>query len=941
LTKNFKLKIKNTQIAKALNLDEVKEKLAKKGLKKDGDEKSQVGKPKVGEVASTVDQEAAEKKPKREIRARTRSAFSGDSKDSSEDLAEDAALLHEQELEEELTHPSAEVETPAVVEEPSLIEEVYVEPVVQELPSIIETVPAIEAPVEVIPVVVEKAAPPVETPPVVEQKTETQKTEMQQTERKGPKKPSNPSFKSYEKPGSNIELIPQIQDKPVAVPGRKILIKPKFGPIGRHVNDLLPPKKAPEVEARKEVERGGFTTGKELPKKDLPPVDRSIKEAFDGSAEGKKGIKKAPPTKEFKDFKPARKGAQLGSFDSRDRHGLVDSDRDQAWRRKRGQKPRRIIDEIVPDRPKELKVRLPITVKDLAVQMKLKSSELIGKLFMQGIVMTLNDLLDDETTIVILGEEFDCKITIDTTEEKRIKITDQSVREEISGIVQENLMLRPPVVAFMGHVDHGKTSLIDAIRSSNVAAGEAGAITQHIGAFCTHTSVGDITILDTPGHEAFSAMRARGADVTDIVVLVVAGDEGIRQQTEEAIQHAKAAGVTIVVALNKCDKSTFNAENVYRQLAEKDLLPEAWGGHILTINCSATTKQGIQELLETLALQAEILELRANPKQRARGRVLESEMNTGRGNVATVLVQNGTLRKGDSVVFGTSWGKVKTMHNDMNRSIDSAGPSQPVEITGLSGSPEAGEEFVVVSSEKEAKDIAEVRATAERNLHQQRQRRVNLDKLLQQAAESEKKVLNLIIRADMQGSLEALKAALLKIHSDKAYLQIILEGVGNITESDIQLAAASNAMALGFHSQMDSFAEGLAKELGVEVRTHDIIYHAIDDVRAIMTGMLDKLAKEEDRGVAEVRAIFKSSHLGIIAGCLIAEGTIHRNHKIKVYRDGKVVWNGGISSLRREKDDVREVLKGYECGIVLDGFTDVKEGDRLQAYEITYISQQL
>jgi translation initiation factor IF-2 len=569
---------------------------------------------------------------------------------------------------------------------------------------------------------------------------------------------------------------------------------------------------------------------------------------------------------------------------------------------------------------------------------------LISKLFLQGTVVTLNDLLEDETTVQLLGQEFGCDISIDTTEEQRIQITDKSIKEELQQADPSQLVLRPPVVAFMGHVDHGKTSLIDAIRNTNRIAGEAGAITQHIGAFLCKTAIGEIAILDTPGHEAFSAMRARGADVTDIVVLVVAGDEGLRQQTIEAIQHSKAAGVIIVVAINKCDKPNFNAENVYRQLSENELLPESWGGQTITINCSAVSGEGIPELLEMLALQAEVLELKANPHTRARGSVLESEMHKGLGAVATVLVQNGTLKRGDAVVFGQLWGRVKTMHNEFRQELQEAGPSTPVQITGLSGLPEAGQEFIVVKNEKEAREISAARSEGLRqsNLLLQQKRRGTMESLVQQASEGAgKKFLNIVLRADVQGSLEALKNALLKIESDKVEVNIIFAAVGEVSESDVQLAAASKAVILGFHTQIESHAEPLVKQLNVPVRLHNIIYHAIDDIKIVMTGLLEKIPQETEKGKALVKATFKSSHTGIIAGCQVTEGAIHRNNNIRLIRDDQVIWKGTIASLKRVKEDVREVLKGLECGILLNNYSDIREGDILEAYEITYIEQKL
>lgn len=649
--------------------------------------------------------------------------------------------------------------------------------------------------------------------------------------------------------------------------------------------------------------------------------------------------RKSPATKEMREYKPGKKQEEK-SFDARDRHGLRDAGENEGWRKRRPSHKVRFTQQEEIIRPKTLAVRLPITIKDLASAMKLKASELIAKLFMKGAVLTLNDLLDDETTIQLLGEDFDCAITIDRSEEDRLKITDRTIKQEIQDIPEDQLVLRPPVVAFMGHVDHGKTSLIDAIRKSHIADSEAGAITQHIGAFKCHTPSGAITILDTPGHEAFSAMRARGADVTDIVVLVVAGDEGIRTQTIEALEQAQAAQVPLVVAINKADKPHFNADNVYRQLADKNLLPEAWGGQTITVNCSAVTGEGIPELLEMLALQAEVLELKANPHTRARGTVIESQMHKGLGAVATVLVKNGTLRLGDAVVFTDTYAKVKTMHDEQGHDLKEAGPSTPVKITGLSGIPEAGNEFIVVKSEKEAMDIAEKRGEGQR-LAQLHKVKKTTELIIGAETAVKKKVLNLILRADVQGSLEALKTSLLKIDSDKIELNIVYAGVGEISESDVQFAGASKAKIIGFHTQVESHADSLIKALHVTVKLHDIIYHAVDDVKDIMRSMLDKLAQETPIGEAEVKMVFKASQVGLIAGCAVTEGVIKRSAHVKQMRDGKMIWKGPIYSLKRVKEDVKEVSKGYECGIVLQGKNDVKEGDTFQAFEITYLEQDL
>lgn len=648
----------------------------------------------------------------------------------------------------------------------------------------------------------------------------------------------------------------------------------------------------------------------------------------------------APAPAPRKELRPGKK-KEDARFDSRDRQGLRDVD-NEAWRKRRQHKPfKRSFQEEIVIRPKALTIRLPITVKDLAQEMKLKASQLIAKLFMKGVVITLNDYLDDETTVQLLGHDFDCEITIDTTEEKRIRITDQTIRQEIEKTESGKLVIRPPVITFMGHVDHGKTSLIDAIRKSNRAAAEAGAITQHIGAFKVSTAAGDVTILDTPGHEAFSEMRSRGANVTDIVVLVIAGDEGIRAQTDEAIRQAREANVPILVALNKADKANFDAQKIYRELSDRDLLPEAWGGTTITVHCSAVTGQGLNELLEMVALQAEVLELRANPDMRARGTVLESEMHKGLGAVATVLVQNGTLRKNDAIVFGSQFGRIKTMQDDYGRLIETAGPSAPVKITGLSDLAIAGSEFVVVKSEKEARELASARAEGATRAAQAQAKISSLEKMMAKKESGEMKILPLILRADVQGSLEALKNSLLKIQSKKVRIEIVSSDVGEISESDIELAAASKATIAGFHTHIESRASELIKEKKVPVYSQDVIYHLVDEIKERMRSLLDKIEQETDTGKALVKAVFKSSQLGSIAGCQVAEGTIKRTNLIRQLRGKEILWKGKIASLKRIKEDVKEVKEGFECGICLEGQNDIKEGDILQAYEITYLEQEL
>ncbi|SCA62946.1 Translation initiation factor IF-2 [Chlamydiales bacterium SCGC AG-110-M15] len=874
MAKNLKLKIKNTQLAKAINLGKVKSKIkkgsAEKSTKASAESASKADAKELEESKLSLDQP-----PPKRRKAKNRSAFA----QTEETDTEDSQLTED-------------IEDEAIVEEEPVIEEapVSVESSEPELSS--EEPELEESPVAELP----PTEPPEETTPEL-----------------------------------NIPATPV--DEPVAEIEKKPVVKEE--PKQESTDKPAPPrkKKIGEIILRKPKPKVVEEAPKQAAKKP------ASSQASSGSQE--KTFTKGPltPRKNFKDVKPGRKQVAPRSFDARDRAGLSGAD-EGGWKRRRPHKRRAPKTEVVPVRPSKLSVRLPISLKDLAVEMKLKAAQLISKLFLDGVIVTLNDYLDDATTVELLGDHFDCKITIDTSEEERIRITDKTVSEEISEASAEDLVLRPPVVAFMGHVDHGKTSLIDAIRKTSRASGEAGAITQHIGAFQYHSESGDITILDTPGHEAFSAMRARGADVTDIVVLVIGGDEGVRQQTVEAIQHAKAAGVTIVVAINKCDKPGFDADNVYRQLADNELLPEAWGGEIITVNCSAITNEGIPALLEMLALQSEVLELRANPKERARGSILESEMHKGMGAVATVLVQNGTLRKGDAIVMGSFWGKVKTMRDELNASVEAAGPSAAIEITGLSGLPEAGEEFITVLDEKEARKIAEARAQ-EGEQRMMQKKPISVESLLQEAAGTQKKVLNLIVRADVQGSLEAIKAALLKIESDKVEANIILAGVGEIAESDVQLAAASKAMIVGFHTQVESHAESLIRDLAVHISLHDVIYHAVDHVKALMTGMLDKLVEEKDIGSARVQATFKVSRLGSIAGCIVTDGMINRNHRMRVIRDGEIIWKGGIASIKREKEDVREVVKGLECGILLDGFNDAIVDDILEAYEVIEIAQEL
>lgn len=645
--------------------------------------------------------------------------------------------------------------------------------------------------------------------------------------------------------------------------------------------------------------------------------------------------------RDFKEVKPVKKPQPERSFDSRDRLGLRSGD-DESWKRKKSPKFKPMMKEEQVVRPTTLKISLPITIKDLASEMKYKVSEIITKLFKQGITVTINDIIDDETLLQLIGLEFGCDISVDRSEQQRLKITDLTIAEEIAQSEARLIRNRAPVVAFMGHVDHGKTSLIDAIRKTNVAATESGAITQHIGAFRVKTDQGEVTILDTPGHEAFSAMRTRGATLTDIVVIVIAGDEGIKAQTDEAITQAKNAGVPIIVAINKCDKPNFRPEDVYRQLSERELLPEAWGGSVITVNCSATTKAGLSDLIEMILLQSEVLELKSNPEMRARGTVIESEIQKGLGATATLLVQNGTLKLGDALVIDHVYGRVKTMHDERGKNITVALPSYPVRITGLSELPQAGLEFIVVGSEKEARKLTEDRIAGKRKELFSQPSSLALEGLMQRSAEKqERKILNVIIKADVQGSVEAIKNSLSKIKSQKAELNIIYADVGEISESDIQRASTAQAAIIGFHTSIESHAEIFIRELHVQVFNFEVIYHLVDKVKSLMTDLLDKIRVETQVGNALVQATFKSSQLGIIAGCIVNEGSIKRSNFVKIVRNKEIVWQGDIASLKRVQEDVREVAKGLECGILLSHYNQIQPGDNIQSFEVTYIKQEL
>jgi translation initiation factor IF-2 len=592
---------------------------------------------------------------------------------------------------------------------------------------------------------------------------------------------------------------------------------------------------------------------------------------------------------------------------------------------------------VQPKPKKELPSKITftgsLTVGELASKLGKEPSEIIKKLLLLGTMATINQELDKDSIELIAGEygvEVEEEIVFEKTEFEKYEEEDR----------EEDLQIRPAVVTIMGHVDHGKTTLLDSIRHTKVTEGEAGGITQHIGAYQIVTNDQKITFLDTPGHAAFTTMRARGAQVTDITILVVAADDGVMPQTVEAINHAKAAEVPIIVAVNKVDKPTANPDRVMQELTEHGLVPEAWGGDTIFVPVSALTGQGLDDLLEMILLVTEVEELKANPTRRATGTVIEAQLDKGRGSVATLLVQNGTLRVGDPIVVGNTFGRVRAMVNDLGRRVKEAGPSTPVEITGLNDVPLAGDQFMVFEDEKQARHVGEARAQKQLDAQRSEGSKLSLDDLFEQIKQGEIKDINLIVKADVQGSVEALAAALQKIDVEGVRVKIIHTGVGAITESDIILAAASKAIVIGFNVRPDNGAKKTADVEEVDIRLHRIIYKVIEEIESAMKGMLDPEFEEKVIGQVEVRQTFKVSKIGTIAGAYVTEGKITRDSGIRLIRDGIVVFEGEIDTLKRFKDDVKEVARNYECGITIKNFNDLKEGDIIEAYVMEEIERK-
>jgi translation initiation factor IF-2 len=580
---------------------------------------------------------------------------------------------------------------------------------------------------------------------------------------------------------------------------------------------------------------------------------------------------------------------------------------------------------------KEISVPDDITVGDLAQKMSVKAADVIRELMKMGSMATINQTLDQDTAMLLVEE----------MGHKAVIAKDETVEDTVLNFDEEggNKEARPPVVTIMGHVDHGKTSLLDYIRKTRVAAGEAGGITQHIGAYHVETDNGTVSFLDTPGHAAFTAMRSRGAKVTDVVILVVAADDGVKPQTIEAIQHAKAAKVPLIIAINKIDKEDAQPDRVMQELTQYEVVPEDWGGDTMFVNVSAKTGEGISNLLDAITLQAEVLELQAVVDGPARGSIVESSLDKGRGPVATVLVRSGTLKRGDVIVSGKEFGRVRAMFDESGRQVKSAGPSIPVVVLGLSGVPDAGDDMMAVSDEKQAREVATLRVDRHRDSRFAEQKATKLDEFFSNMTAGDVQFLNIIIKGDVQGSVEALRESLNKISTDEIKVRIVSSGVGGISESDAHLAVTSEAIVIGFNVRADGGARRILDDKGIDLRYYSIIYEVLDDVRSAMSGMLSPEVREEIVGIAEVRDVFRSSKLGAVAGCMVLEGSVKRNNPIRVLRDNVVVFEGALESLRRHRDDVGEVKAGTECGIAVKSYNDVQPGDQIEVFERTEVAR--
>ncbi|MEW6445876.1 MAG: translation initiation factor IF-2 [Pseudomonadota bacterium] len=702
-------------------------------------------------------------------------------------------------------------------------------------------------------------------------------------------------------------------------------------------------RKAAEEEARRQSEEDALRANAEPSKADAAPAAPAAAQPEEAPKPRTRPVEEVkPPRRPAVEEKP--RGAPARGRRDEGRGGRAGIDADGGRRmgggsrrgkpQAKGQQGQQRHGFEMPTAPVVHEVSIPetITVADLANKMAVKAVDVVKTLFGMGVMATINQSIDQDTAILVVEE----------MGHVAKPLTESDLEAELMASVPEGaLITRAPIITVMGHVDHGKTSLLDYIRRAKVAAGEAGGITQHIGAYHVETGKGVITFLDTPGHEAFTAMRARGAKLTDIVILVVAADDGVMPTTREAITHAKAAGVPLVVAVNKIDKANADPDRVRNELVQLSVIPEDWGGDTQFVNISAKTGQGIDDLLDAILIQAEVLELKASEEGPARGTVIESTLDKGRGPVATLLVRGGTLRKGDIVLAGTEYGRVRALLDENGKPIESAGPSIPAVILGLSGTPNAGDDFLVMDEERKARDMALHRQTKAREGKLATQQAAKLENLFDQMKEGETATLNVLVKADVQGSSEAIRDALVKLSTEDVKVNVVATGVGGITESDINLAVASSAVVIGFNVRADGGARRLAEGQGVQVRYYSIIYEMLDDVKQAMTGLLGTETHERIIGTAEVRDVFKSPKFGAVAGCKVVEGVVKRGNPIRVLRDNVVIYTGELESLRRFKDDVQEVRDGFECGIAVKNYNDVRPGDQIECYERVEVARTL
>ncbi len=812
--------------------------------------------------------------------------------------------------------PAAEAEAPALEAESAQPAAEEVETAAPPPVSPVPETPTVETPVEEAPV----AETPSEEAPAQPPAEET---------------PAPPVEIAAEAPGGAEAEDRAAAEKPVPAKVEKpVKVKRKKGEAVAKIISLPTREVVRALQAEKEERREAEAPAAKVERRIETPAAVSPEEAAAREGRKKKGKKreeepvaerKLARKKEAFRRKEVVEGADLYASGGRGRKGR------KAGKAKiaKGQKTQITTPKAIKRR---IKVDDAIVLSELAKRMGIKASEIIGKLMGLGVMVTVNQTIDYETAVLV-ASEFNFEVEKAAFEEEAIL--------KVATDEPDQLLPRPPVVTIMGHVDHGKTSLLDVIRETRVTEGEAGGITQHIGAYNVSTPRGQIVFLDTPGHEAFTAMRARGAQVTDIVILVVAGDDGVMPQTIEAINHAKASEVPIIVAVNKMDKANADPDRVQRQLAEVGLMPEEWGGDTIFVKVSAKQNQGIEDLLEMILLQSEVLELKANPNKLASGHVVESKLDSGRGPVATILIQDGTLRTGDPIVCGIYSGKVRAMLNDRGQPVEVAGPSIPVEILGLTGVPGAGDEFVALADEKNARQVSQHRAQKQRAKELAKTSRVSLESLFERMKEGEVKDLNLIIKADVDGSIEALRDSLVKLSNEEVKINVIHAATGTITESDVSLAAVSDAIIIGFNVRPNTKVADMAQEEHVDIRYHNIIYNVIKEVKDAIVGLMESTYEERVLGLAEVREVFHVPKVGTIAGAYVTEGKIERGQRVRLLRDGIIQFEGKIASLRRFKDDVKEVQHGYECGIGIENYNDIKIGDEIQCFFLEEIKPAL